>query len=139
MGYREKQCVTCGKTFAPNSGKQIRCSECAKVVKNERNKNRLKVEKQIKKCKMCGKSFIASRANQCFCNSDCYNMYISSSNNIIDCCYSHEKLRKSKPSDDLIKEVRSLLNDFNISIDIPYFSTIAELENWKKKMILQYL
>ena len=139
MGYKEKECVTCGKLFVPNSGKQIRCSECARIVKNERNKERLKVKKKSAKCKMCGKEFIASRANQEFCSSTCYNTYISSSNNMIDHYYSRENMRKLYPNNELIKEIKVLLCDFNINMDIPQFTTVAELENWKKKIILQYL
>ena len=85
--YAEKQCLICGKTFAPLSGASKYCSNaCRKVVKQrgdklyyEENKDWILEDKrskhipaptQIKECKMCGKKFIRN-GRQLFCNETC--------------------------------------------------------------------
>lgn len=139
LGYREKQCVTCGKMFTPNSGKQIRCSECAKMVKNERNNYRKKKTKQIT-CKMCGEVINVNRSNKRFCSDICmkkYNDY--SENSFLEKNYISEYERKQPPTLKYMKEIYMLLNDFNINVFIPSFQTVGELDDWKRRVLLQNL
>lgn len=47
-------------------------------------------------------------------------------------------IRESAPTKLQLKEVRTLLNDFGISVKIPQFQTFRELDQWKTKIIKAY-
>ena len=92
------------------------------------------------KCIICGKEFIPLRKNQMICGEECsrdYDEYVI--NSTLDNPYETENMRKSKPTPEYIKEVKYLLFDFGINIEIPEFDSVGELNNWKSKLIKQFL
>ncbi len=46
---------------------------------------------------------------------------------------------RQKPSIKDIKQTKSLLDDFYITIDVPSFQTVGELVYWRKKVISESL
>lgn len=94
----------------------------------------------MRKCIACGKEFKPLRSTKNFCGEECireYDEYII--NSTLDNPYETENMRKSKPTPEYIKEIKYLLLDFGINIEIPEFDSVRELNNWKSKLIKQSL
>lgn len=131
FNYKEKQCIKCGKTYHPTTGRQLQCFDCI-----AKEKERLSEKNNLVECPNCGKLFQKIRFKQVFCSKKC-NKEFSQRGSYQD--LSKEDSRKNRPTKQDIREIHLLLKDFGISCSVPEFETIKELELWKIKIIKEKL
>lgn len=111
MGLKPKRCFVCGRVFVPTNGKQICCSEeCTGEYRNERDR-------------LCWFDT----------NGELINIEIDDFLGD-DIFISNQKLKSEPQLFDKVK-TKKILSDFGINCDIPDFSTLQDLQNWKRKQL----